>query len=181
MLELETLANRFSLQLRARLEGQITAEQAITYAEVHGLFDDTPSRNIAYLFLPFENGAAPEEKIQAANAAMQESATAEKLLSLTELGSTGSEKNLTPENSGIEQIGAWLFAPERKVGDFGRVDLEGATYLLLYTDNGASFGEVAARMRLFDTAYENWYNAWVDSLQFGYNYDCLDSYDIDKK
>ena len=85
---------------------------------------------------------------------------------------------MTPDNAGIAEIGAWLFAAERRVGDFGRVDLAGASYILFYSGNGMTYGEVAARMRLFDEAYAEWRESMVDQLTFGYNYDCLDGYDV---
>ena len=178
VLELETLANRFSRTVSARLEGEITSEQALAYAGEHGLADATPSRNIEYLFLPFESGAAPEEKIAEAANAMQRSPTSETLRGLSRLGTVGAEADMTPDNAGIGEIGNWLFAADRRVGDWGRVDLSGATYILLYTGNGASYGEVAARMRLFDAAYAAWREEWVKTLTFGYNYDCLDGYDV---
>ena len=86
---------------------------------------------------------------------------------------------LSAPNRGIEKITAWLFDEARKIGDWGRVDVGGATYILIYTDNGMSYGEVQARSALFDLAFAAWHNGWVESLVFGYNYDCLDSYDFD--
>lgn len=180
-LQLETWASGFSLVLKSRLEGEITQSQAQEYASANGLEDATSSRNIAYLYLSFENGTAPEEKIAQAVAAMQSAPTQQTLQTLSELGTVGVEKNMTPENSGIEAIGNWLFAEGRAVGDWGRIDLSDATYILLYTENGISYGEVSARMKLFDVSFANWYNGWVETLQFGYNYDCLDSYDIEKE
>ena len=41
-----------------------------------------------------------------------------------------------------------------------------------------TYAEVEARRALFDSAYATWYNGWVEALTFGYNYDCLDSYDV---
>lgn len=177
VLELETLANRFSRTVSARLEAEITAGEALAYAEEHGLADPTPSRNIAYLFLPFEGGAAPEKKIAEATEAMRRAPTSDTLQGLSPLGTVGAEADMTPDNAGIAAIADWLFATGRRVGDWGRVDLSGATYILLYTGNGASFGEVSARMRLFDAAYAAWREQWVNELTFGYNYDRLDGYD----
>ena len=180
-LQLEAWASGFSLVLKSRLEGEITQREAQEYASANGLEDETLSRNIAYLHLPFEYGTAPEEKIAQVTSAMQKSPTEESLRALSELGTVGVEKNMTPENSGIKAIGEWLFAEGRSVGDWGRIDLSGATYILLYTENGISFGEASARMKLFDASFASWYNGWVESLEFGYNYDCLDSYDIEKE
>ena len=180
VLEFETLASRFSRTVSARLEGEITAEQSLAYAEEHGLADPTPSRNMDYLFLPFEGGAAPEEKIAEAAETMRRAPTSATLQGLSHLGTVGAEADMTPDNVGIAEIGDWLFAADRRVGDWGRVDLSGATYILLYTGNGASYGEVAARMRLFDAAYAAWREEWVKTLTFGYNYDCLDGYDVNK-
>lgn len=177
VLELESFANSYSLTVESELERGITKEQVAAYAAEKGLTDATPSRSIAYLFVPFVNGAANEEAIGEALDALRIRPNAETLQSLTALGTPGAEENLTPENSGIKALGEWLFAKERHVGDYGRVDLDGATYILLYTGDGMTFGEVSARMALFDTAYATWYNSWVERLHFGYNYDCLDGYD----
>ena len=177
VLELETLANSFSMTLSDRLEASITKEAAAAYAEANGLTDATFSRNIAYLFIPFENGAAATAKVNAAFSALK-SAPAVATLQAQGDGTFGTEENMTPENGGIAQINTWLFAAGRKIGDYACVDTAGATYLVLYTGNGISYAEVEARRALFDTAYAAWYNEWVEKLSFGYNYDCLDSYDV---
>ena len=177
VLELETLANSFSMTVSDRLEASITADAAREYATQNALTDATLSRNIAYLFLPFENGAAAEQKVQSAFAALKATPAAATLQAQSN-GKYGTEENITPENGGIEQITAWLFATERRVGDYARLDTAGATYLVLYTGDGESFAVVEARRALFDNAYAAWYNEWVEKLTFGYNYDCLDSYDV---
>lgn len=178
VLELETLASSFSGTVSDRLEGSITPQDAREYAEEQGLADSTLSRNIAYLFIPFENGAAPAEKVNGALAALQAAPTSATLQGLS-VGKYGEEKNITPANGGVTQINEWLFATGRAVGDYARVDTAGATYLVIYTGEGASYAEVEARRVLFDSAFTAWYNEWVERLSFGYNYDCLDSYDVD--
>jgi hypothetical protein len=155
----------------------ITAEQAREYAEENGLSDQTPSRSIAYLFIPFENGAAATKKVESAYAALK-SAPVAATLQAQDVGTYGTEENITPENGGIQNITEWLFDAQRRIGDYARLDTAGATYLVLYTENGASFAEVEARRALFDSAFAAWYNEWVEKLTFGYNYDCLDSYDV---
>ena len=177
VLELETLANSFSMTVSNRLEAAITADAALEYAEHNGLADSTPSRNIAYLFIPFENGAAAQQKVEAALAALQAAPSAQTLRTQS-VGTYGEEANMTPTNGGVSEITEWLFATQRAVGDFARLDTAGATYLAIYTGNGASFAEVEARRALFDRDFAAWYNEWVERLVFGYNYDCLDSYDV---
>jgi hypothetical protein len=177
VLELETLASSFSLTVSDRLEAGITKAQALEYAEKNGLTDETPSRSIAYLFIPFENGAAAEQKVQDVLAMMKGAPTADTLRAQS-VGTFGTEENMTPQNGGVTQINDWLYADGRRVGDWARLDTAGATYIALYTENGISFSEVEARRALFDSAYAAWYNEWVERLSFGYNYDCLDSYDV---
>lgn len=178
VLELEMLANSFSTTVSKRLEDGVTEAQVAAYMSEKGIFDKTPSRNIAFLFLPFEGGKPAESKIADVSAAMTLSPAAATLQAQT-VGTYGKEENLTPTNSGITVIGEWLFATERAVGDWTRLDTEGATYILIYTGNGMSYGEVQARRDLYDHAFSTWYNGWVETLTFGYNYDCLDSYDVD--
>ena len=178
VLELETLASSFSTTVSDRLEAGITAAQIADRVAQKELSDETPSRNIAFLFLPFEGGKPAEEKIGEVIGAMQSAPLAATLQARGE-GRYGEEKDLTPESSGIDVITRWLFATERAVGDWERLDTEGATYIVIYTGNGISYGEVQARRELFDLAFSTWYNGWVETLVFGYNYDCLDSYDVD--
>ena len=177
VLELETLANSFSMTVSDRLETAITADAALEYAEHNGLTDTTLSRNIAYLFIPFENGVAAKQKVEAALAALQAAPTPQTLRAQS-VGTYGEETNITPANGGVSEITSWLFATERAVGDYARLDTAGATYLAVYTGNGAAFSEVEARRALFDQSFAAWYNGWVERLAFGYNYDCLDSYDV---
>ena len=177
VLELETLANSFSMTVSDRLETAITAEDVKEYAASNGLSDATLSRNIAYLFIPFENGVVPTQKVDSAFSALK-AVPAAKTLETQGVGTYGTEENMTPQNGGIAQINAWLFAAERAVGDFARLDTAGAVYLVIYTGDGISYAEVEARRALFDTAYAAWYNEWVEKLTFGYNYDCLDSFDV---
>ncbi len=178
VLELETLANSFSMTVSDRLEAGITRAQALEYAEHNGLADTTPSRNIAYLFIPFEGGAVATQKVQSAYAALTQAPIADTLRTQA-FGTYGEEENITPENGGVREINEWLFATGRAVGDYARIDTAGATYLAIYTGNGVTFAEVEARRALFDVAFVAWQGEWVERLTFGYNYDCLDSYDVD--
>ena len=176
-LELETLANSFSMTVSDRLEAAITTDEAREYAEGNGLSDTTLSRNIAYLFIPYENGVTAEQKVQSAFSSLKAVPMAS-TMQTQGVGKYGEEENMTPANAGIAQINEWLFADGRAVGDYARLETAGATYLVLYTGDGASYAEVEARRALFDSSYAAWYNEWVEALTFGYNYDCLDSYDV---
>lgn len=180
VLELEAIANSYSLSLESVLEESIEMSAIRDYAAQKGLTDTTPTRNISFVFVPYQNGKPNEEKASAAHNAVLASPTAATVTGLVSLGTVSREENLSPANSGITAITEWLFDEARAVGDVGRVETESATYILLYTGNGMSYAELEARMALFDIAYADWYNAWVERLTFGYNYDCLDSYDIEK-
>ena len=171
VLELEMLANAYSLTVTAELEGSITESAAREYAATNGLTDETPSRNIAYIAVPYVNGAANDSKVTAILAALAQAPREETLSAYTADGTVGSEKNLTPDNTNISAISDWLFAPGRASGDSGRIEAGSYTYVLLYTGNGMSYAEVSARMSLYDSAYAAWYNGWVERLEFGYNYD----------
>ena len=181
VLEMETFANFYSQTLSDRLEEGITDAKVQEYLAGLSKRDDTPSRHIAFLFIAFENGVPATQKIEAVEAEMRISPSAATLQALEEYGTYAVEENLTPENSGIEKLAEWLFADGRRIGDWERIDVEGATYILLYTANGISYSEVNARMALYDAAYAEWYNSWVEKLTFGYNYECLDGYDTASK
>jgi uncharacterized protein YerC len=175
--EYEALATAHSATVNKMLEDGITQEKIEAYAAEHGLNDATLSRNIAYLAIPYVGNAANEAAVSAVMAAMGSAPDADTLQG-SDKGSFGEERNLTPDNTGVTAISDWLFASGRAVGDWGRVEGVGATYILIYTGNGMSFAHVSARMRLYDNAFADWYNGWVERLCFGYNYDILDSYDI---
>lgn len=175
--EYEALAATYSATVTEMLETGITKEQIEIYAAENGLNDTTPSRNIAYLAIPYVGGAVNESAVSAVMAAMSAAPSADTLRG-SDKGSFGEENNLTPDNTGVSAISTWLFADGRTAGDWGRVEGVGATYILIYTGNGMSFAHVSARMRLYDNAFADWYNGWVERLCFGYNYDILDSYDI---
>ena len=176
--ECEALATAYSATVTDELEGAITEDRIEGYVRDHGLSDKTPSRNIAYLAIPYAAGVADESKVSTVLAALQNAPKLDTLQGFSSMGSFGSEQDLAPENTGVSAISEWLFAGGRAVGDYGRVEAGGATYILIYTDNGMSYAEVSARMSLYDAAYADWYNGWVERLTFGYNYDILDSYDI---
>ena len=163
ILALETLANSFSRTLNTRLEEGVTKEQINAYLAAQESVDHTPSRNISFLFIPFVGGGVNTERVNKACEAMQKTPGLETLESLSDLGTLGEEANMTPKNSGIKAITAWLFDSARRVGEWGRVDVEGATYILLYTGNGIGYDEVHARMTLYDNAYAAWYNSWVEA------------------
>ena len=177
VLQLETLANSYSLTVERELEESITQQQALDYAKEHGIDDDTPSRNLSFLYVPYTWGEPNEEVIAPVLEALAKDPVHETLKGFTERSAPGKEDNMTPDNCGVEEIREWLFSTERRVGDVGRVELVGVTYILLYTGDGRSCGEINARMQLFDAVYADWYNAQIAKLHFGYNYDCLDSYD----
>lgn len=176
--EYEALAAAYSATVTKMLEDAITAEQIKAYAAEHGLTDDTPSRSIAYLAIPYVNGAANETAVVAAYNAVKDAPIPSTLAAFTDKGSYGEEKDLTRDNMGVQALEKWLFDEASSVGDYGRVETAGATYILIYTGNGMSFAEVSARMSLYDNAFADWYNGWVERLTFGYNYDILDRYDI---
>ena len=176
--ELELLAATYSATLTKRLEQGITTDAAKAYAAANGLNDNTPSRNIAYLAIPYVGGKADDDKVSEVLSALQKSKNADTFNGFSAHGTVGAEQNLTPDNTGLAEISDWLFATERTLGDHGRVEIGSYTYVILYTANGYSYGEVEARMRLYDVAFADWYNGWVEALHFGYNYDIIDSYDI---
>ena len=178
VLELELLASAYSLKVNRELENGISEAQIEACAKEKGLNDTTPSRNMAYMVIPYVNGKTDEAKIGEVLAALQASPRQETLQAYSADFTIGSEANLTPDNVGITTIKEWLFDVSRVKGDFGRVAGEGCTYVVIYTDNGMSYGHVSARMYLYDAAYAAWYNGWVESLHFGYNYDVIDGYDV---
>ncbi len=177
-LRYEAIATRFSESLNDRLEGEIPAEKALSYAAEHNLSDETPSRNLEYLIVSGTTEAAVKENAAAALSAVQKKPVSGTLEALSELGTAYRESNMIPENAGVTAISDWLFADGRKRGDTGTVTADGRTFVLLYTGNGVTRGEVRGRMALFDIAYAEWYNALVGTLHFGYNYDVIDSYDV---
>ncbi len=174
----ELLASTYSAAVRSELEGGITEAQINAYVAEYGLQDTTPSRNIAYLAVAYTGGKANETAVTAVMNAMNGAPVAATLAAQTTYGSYGEEQNLTRDNMGVAALSDWLYAEGRAVGDYGRVEANGVTYILIYTGNGMSFAQVSARMSLYDIAYAAWYNGCVASLTFGYNYDILDSYDI---
>ena len=178
VLELEMLATDYSQKLTQRLETGITEEQIDAFARENGLTDDTLSRNMAYLAIPYVGGKANEESVNAVLAALNNAPKAETLDVFAADGTLGSEQNLTPDNMGYAAMKEWLFADARRISDVGRVEIGNSTYILLYTGNGMSYAAVSARMSLYDAAYANWYNTWVEQLTFGYNYDIIDGYDV---
>lgn len=178
-LELRALASAHAATVNSGLENAITEGQILDYAAANGLTDGTRSRNITYLLLTSGTSAATKQKAESLMQTLLNSPTDATMQSFSGEGTVAREANLTPTNSGVSAIARWLFATGRKVGDAGRVDTNGVIYLLLYTGDGMTYGEVAARMALYDNAFANWYNGWVDTLTFGYNYDILDGYDID--
>ena len=178
VLKLELLATTYSATVIRDLETSITERAIHDYAEAKGLGDQTPSRNIAYLAIPYTNGEPDSAKVSQVLNALRANPVVATLEGFPELGAANRESDLTPDNTGADSIKQWLFATDRTVGDCDRVEVGNYTYVLLYTGNGMSYAHVSARMSLFDIAFENWRNAWVDALTFGYNYDVIDSYDI---
>ena len=178
VLELELLASAYSVTVNRELENGITTAQIEAYAAENDLSDNTLSRNMAYVVIPHVNGKTDETKISEVLTALQASPKAETLQTYSADLTVGKEDNLTPDNVGVQAIKDWLFDSARAKGDCGRVAGEGCTYVVLYTDNGMSYGHVSARMYLYDAAYATWYNGWVEALHFGYNYDVIDGYDV---
>ena len=178
VLELELLATSYSVTVNRQLEGGITETQIKEYAAQHGLNDKTPSRNMSYMVIPHVNGEADEETVSKALAALKKMPKGETLNQFSLNFTVGSEENLTPDNMGVAAMRDWLFDAGRSKGDYGRVKGDGCTYVVIYTDNGMSYGEVSARMHLYDAAFAGWYNGWVETLHFGYNYDIIDGYDV---
>ncbi|MBO5326570.1 MAG: hypothetical protein J6A84_00435 [Clostridia bacterium] len=179
VLACELLANTYSFTVKKTLEGGIT-QQAVQDALAHLSFrDDTPSRNISYIAIPYISGKANDAKVSEVLAALQASPSVETLSGFAAAGSIVSESNLTPDRIGIKVLSDWLFGAQRAIGDCGRVEVDGYTYVVLYRGNGLTFSEVSVRTHLYEAAYANWYNGWVEALEFGYNYDIIDGYDID--
>ena len=179
VLRLELLANSYSLTVTAQLEQGITEQAIEEYARAQGLSDDTLSRNISYIAIPYAGSSPNESKVSAVLSALAGAPHHDTLAAFSSDGTVGKEQDLTPDNTDAAPIAEWLFASGRKVSDHGRVEVEGFTYVLLYTGNGMSYSHVSARMSLYDIAFAEWYNEWVARLHFGYNYDILDGYDID--
>ncbi len=178
VLRYEAIASRYSSLLSDRLETEISAADALSYAAAHNLSDETPSRNLEYLIVSGSDEAAVKKNAAAALAAVQKAPVSGTLAGLETLGTAHTERNMIPENAGVAAISDWLYATGRKPGDAGTVTSDGVIFVLLYTGNGVSRGEVRGRMALFDAAYAEWYNALVAGLHFGYNYDVIDSYDV---
>lgn len=178
VLELELLASSYSVTVNRQLEGAITEVQIREYADAHGLYNSTPSRNMAYIVIPYVGGSADEKTVSSVLAALKSAPGSETLQQFSDRYTVGAEENLTPDNVGTDALGEWLFHADRTKGDYGCVTGSGCTYVVIYTDNGMSYGMVSARMYLYDAAFADWYNGWVEALHFGYNYDIIDGYDI---
>ena len=181
VLECELLANSYSFTVRKTLEDGITDEMVQDALAHLSLRDNTPSCNISYIAVPYVNGKANDAKVNEILAALKASPIAETLSGYSSAGTVGSESNLIPDNTSIKALSDWLFGAGRRVGDHGRVEEGTHTYVVLYTGNGMTYSEVSMRMHLYDTAYADWYNGWVEALDFGYNYDIIDGYDVDPK
>lgn len=179
VLRLELLANSYSLTVTAQLEQGITEQAIEDYVRDRGLGDNTLSRNISYIAIPYVSGTPNESKVSAVLTALAGAPHHDTLAAFAADGTVGKEQNLTPDNTDAAPIADWLFAEGRKVSDSGRAEVEGYTYVLIYTGNGMSYSHVSAQMSLYDIAFAEWYNGWVEQLHFGYNYDILDGYDID--
>ncbi|MBE6703131.1 MAG: hypothetical protein E7585_06945 [Ruminococcaceae bacterium] len=178
VLKLELLATTYSVTVNKQLEQGITERDINDYVAAEGLSDRTLSRNIAYIAVPYAGGKADDSKVGEVLTALQgapESATFDRFSSS---GAVGAEAHMTPDNTGVAEIKSWLFAAERQIGDYGRVEVGDYTYVLLYTGNGMNYAQVSARMSLYNIAFAKWRNGWVETLTFGYNYDVIDSYDI---
>lgn len=178
VLECEMLASIYSVTVNRTLEEGLTRSSIENCMREQGFDDKTLSRNMAYLRIPYVNGQKNDAKAGEVRTSLLNDPRAETLESFKKDGIFAHELNLTPDNTTVREIGAWLFADGREIGDRGEIEVENATYILLYTGNGVSFGEVSAKMHLYDEAYAAWYNSWVAALTFGYNYDVLDSYDV---
>ena len=179
VLECELLANSYSFTVKAMLEDGITDEM-VQEALAHLSFrDNTPSCNISYIAIPYVGEKANDAKVNEILAALKASPSAETLSGYSSAGNIGVESDLIPDNTNIKALSDWLFANERAIGDSGRVEVGSYTYVVLYTGNGMTYSEVSVRMHLYDAAYADWYNGWVEALSFGYNYDIIDGYDID--
>lgn len=179
VLECEMLASLYSVTVNRTLEEGITDEQIAQCVREHGFDDKTPSRNLAYLRIPHVEGKPNEAAVAQARAALPDSPAPSTLEALSNLGSFMHEQDLTPQNTTVKALADWLFHTDRAPLDRGEVEANGATYILLYTGNGMSYGEVSAKMRLYDEAYAAWYQGWVERLTFGYNYDVIDGYDVE--
>ena len=181
VLECELLANSYSFTVKKTLEDGIT-DDAVQDALAHlSLRDDTPSCNISYVAIPYVGGKANDAKVNEILAALKASPSAETLSGYSSAGTVGNESNLIPDNTGVKTLSDWLFQTGRRVGDYGSVEVGSCTYVVLYTGNGMTYSEVSMRMHLYDTAYADWYNGWVEALDFGYNYDIIDGYDVDPR
>ena len=179
VLECELLANSYSFTVKDTLEESITDEMVKDALAHLSLRDDTPSRNISYIAVPYVGGKADDAKVVEILTALEAAPSAETLSGFSGAGTVGSESNLIPDNTSIQTISDWLFQTGRDIGDCGRAEVGSYSYVLLYTGNGMTYSEVSMRMHLYDTAYADWYNGWVEALDFGYNYDVIDGYDVD--
>ena len=178
VLELRTLATAHAAVVNGTLEGDISIEAIRDYARAHNLTDGTRSRNLTYLLLTSGQTDATRATVEELMQRLLASPTEQTMQSFAAHGTVASEAHMTPQNTGVRAIAEWLFADVRRVGDAGRVDAGGVIYLLLFTGEGMTYGEVSARMALYDAAFADWYNGWVEALTFGYNYDILDGYDV---